>query len=62
MLCKRCMSVMRTGTVYRPKKNKNDIGCQKYTECLKCKYRKYYKNVQNIQDVLENETSKKRRK
>lgn len=42
MLCKRCMSIMRTGTTYEQKKN-GDYSHRRYYECRKCKNKIYTK-------------------
>ena len=35
MLCKRCMAVMKSGTLYE-QKNDNKKGYRRYDECPKC--------------------------
>lgn len=57
MLCKRCMAVMKSGTLYE-QKNDNKKGYRRYDECPKC-HDKVFNNLPNFQETLAKETEKK---
>lgn len=62
MLCKKCNIIMSiSGTLYRPKENRDDKGYQRYDKCPSCHYRKYYNGL-NFQEVMNKEIQKNRSK
>lgn len=61
MLCKRCMTIMRTGTTYEPKKDGNGQTSKRFSQCPKC-HEKIYKNSFNFQETLVREFDKRRSK
>lgn len=56
MLCRRCMEVMRSGTLYE-QKNRSNKGYRRYNECPKC-HEKVFNNSPNFQEYLGKETQK----
>lgn len=62
MWCKRCNIIMSiSGTLYEPKKGKDDKGYRRYDECTSCHYRKY-NNGLNFQEIMNKEIQKNRRR
>ncbi len=62
MLCKKCNIIMGiSGTLYEPRKNKNDKGYKRYGECPKCHCRKYHHNSPNFQEVLTKKLEKQKK-
>ncbi len=59
MLCKRCMTVMRTGTRYEQNKGQNRPSHRRYFECNKC-HDMVYTNALNFQEMLMKESDKSR--
>lgn len=58
MWCRKCNVIMSIlGSLYEPKKNKNDKGYRRYEECPSCHYRKY-NNGLNFQEVMNKEIQK----
>lgn len=51
MLCKTCMTVMKTGTAYHPKKDERDSGYKRFHECKKCGD-KIFTNEPNFQEFM----------
>ncbi len=62
MLCKRCMTVMRTGTTYEQKKD-GKSSFKRYYECKnkKCRHRVYTKEA-NFQEFMSRASEKCRNK
>lgn len=52
MLCKRCMTVMESGTSYEQKKGQGKPSHRRYFECGKC-HDRVYTNTPNFQEMLE---------
>lgn len=50
MLCKRCMSVMNTGTTYEQKRNGRSLS-RRFCECKKC-HDKVYTKEPNFQECM----------
>lgn len=61
MLCKRCLTVMGTGTSYEQKKGQDKPSHRRYFECGKC-HDKIYTNAPNFQEIMRNESEKSRNK
>ena len=61
MLCKRCMTVMKTGTTYEQRKGQNKPSYKRFHECKKC-HDKVYTNELNFQEILLKESEKSRNK
>lgn len=60
MLCKRCMTVMKSGTSYGQNKD-GKSSAKRFYECKKC-YDKVYTNESNFQECMNKATSKNRNK
>ena len=56
MLCRRCMSVMRTGTTYEQKKG-GGLLARRYYECKKC-HDKAYVREPNFQEYMSKASEK----
>lgn len=53
MWCRKCNVLMSiSGTLYKPKKNKDDKGHRRYDECPSCHHRKYNSGL-NLQEVID---------
>lgn len=54
MLCRRCMVVMKPGTTYEKKdeRNSGNIVHKRFCQCPRCKER-IYNNSSNFQEILE---------
>lgn len=61
MLCKRCMTIMGTGTSYEQKKGQEKPSHRRFFECGKC-HDKIYTNAPNFQEIMRNESEKSRNK
>ena len=61
MICKRCMTIMRSGTEYHPKKDDKDKGYSRFHLCKKCGDKVYTKEP-NFQDCLNKASEKCRNK
>ena len=59
MFCKRCMTVMGTGTEYYPKKDDRDKGYRRYHKCKKCGDKVYTKEP-NFQECMNKASEKSR--
>lgn len=59
MLCKRCMTVMGTGTRYEQNKEQNRPSHRRYYECKNC-HDKVYSKEPNFQEMLLKESDKSR--
>lgn len=55
VLCKKCMTVMETGTEYYPKKDKRDRGYKRFYECKKCNDKIFTKEP-NFQEYMNRAT------
>lgn len=60
MLCRRCMTVMETGTTYEQRKGDNKPSARRFHECKKCGDKVYTKEP-NFQECM-NKASEKSRK
>lgn len=60
MLCKRCMTVMRGGTIYEQGGHDRSFH-KRYFECKKC-HDRVYTNAPNFQECLDNASSRNRNK
>ena len=58
MLCRRCMSVMRSGTAYGRKKSSGEYEARRFCECMKC-HDKFYTRDLNSQEYLKREAEKR---
>lgn len=56
MLCKKCMTVMKTGTAYEQNKNGRS-SARRYHECKKCHDRVYTKEL-NFQEYMDKASEK----
>ena len=52
MLCKRCMTVMKSGTSYEQKQGQGKPSHRRYYECVKC-HDRVYSNAPNFQEMIE---------
>lgn len=59
MLCRKCMTVMETGTRYEQRKGQDHPSHKRYFECGKCHDRVYVK-VPDFQEVLVKVSKKSR--
>lgn len=60
MLCKKCMTVMSTGTTYEQNKDGNPTA-RRFHECKKC-YDKVYTKELNFQECMSKASDKRRNK
>ena len=60
MLCKRCMTVMGSGTIYEQRGHDRPLH-KRYFECKKC-HDRVYTNAPNFQEYLDNASSRNRNK
>lgn len=58
MLCKGCMTVMRTGTTYEQRKNDGKPSARRFYECKKC-HDKVYTKEPNFQECMSKASEKK---
>ena len=58
MLCRRCMTAMRTGTRYEQRKGQDRPSHRRYFECGKCRDR-VYTNSPNFQEAMVKASEKK---
>lgn len=61
MLCRRCNSIMKTGTRYEQRKGQTRLSHKRYFECRKC-HDRVYTNTSNFQELLVKEKDKNRNK
>lgn len=61
MLCKKCMTVMETGTTYELKKEGEKLSARRFYRCNKC-HDKTYTKEPNFQEYLKKELEKKSNK
>lgn len=61
MLCKRCMTVMITGTTYGQKNNQEKLIARRFHECKKCRD-KIYTNEPNFQECMNKAAEKHKNK
>lgn len=61
MLCKRCMAVMKTGTMYEQKKGDDKPSARRFYECKKC-HDKVYTKEPDFQECMNKASEKSRRK
>lgn len=57
MLCKRCMTVMETGTTYEQRKNGGKPSARRFYECKKC-HDKVYVREPNFQEYMSKASKK----
>lgn len=57
MLCKRCMTAMKTGTRYEQQNGQSKSLHRRYVECFKC-HDRIYTNTSNFQEILLRESVK----
>lgn len=57
MMCKRCMTVMKTGTRYEKNKGQDRPSYKKYFECNNC-HNRFYTNKPNFKEYLKNTSEK----
>lgn len=51
MLCRKCLTVMESGTEYYPKKDDRDKGYRRFRKCKKC-HKKIYTKESNFQELI----------
>lgn len=56
MLCKKCMTVMKTGTTYEQNKN-GKYSARRFYKCKRC-HDKVYTKEPNFQEYMRNESEK----
>lgn len=61
MLCKRCMTVMRSGTTYEQRKDNGKSSAKRFHECKKCGDR-VYTHEPNFQEYIREASEKHRNK
>ena len=59
MLCRRCMTVMGTGTTYEQRKGDDKPSARRFHECKKCRDRIYTKEP-DFQEYMQNASEKNR--
>ena len=61
MLCRRCMTVMETGTTYEQRKDDGKSLTRRFHECKKC-HDKVYTKEPNFQECMNKASEKNRNK
>lgn len=61
MLCKRCMTVMKSGTTYEQKKDGDKTFARRFYKCNKC-HDKVYTKEPNFQEYMSKALDKCRKK
>ena len=59
MLCRRCMTIMETGTTYEQRKGDDKPSARRFHECKRCRD-KVYTNEPNFQECMNKASEKSR--